>query len=438
MRRFVTTSIALIGIVLASISLTPLLAQAATTALIMGGSGQGDPTGFTNYIPHVASYYIAPNSTCQPDSCRLVPVSTPGGVIPPFIGNLTYDLSVAEGVLDLRAALDSQLADHPGEPVVIFGYSQSADIVTQTMRNLAADPATAPPTDQVSFVVIGNTNRPNGGILARAPGVHVPVLELTFDGATPTDTGYQSTDIAFQYDPIADFPQYPINLLADLNSIFAYFTAHGGYPNPYGPGSFGIPLFATTLPNGYTEDELHAAMNDPANRQTYGDTTYITIAPKYLPILQPLVDIGLLTGTSGLINPIVDLVQPTLKTLIDLGYDRTIPYGQPTTFGLLPKLDPAKVMNDLAAAVDKGVRDAVADFSPGAATAPGLKTLRAKPHRTASPAAVGKSAKPAPAHVDRSSMPRSTFESSMSPTMALGSDTARPAQKKVDMRSARL
>ena len=79
------TSMAYDRIVLAPIGLTPLLAQAATTALIMGGSGQGDPTGFTDYIPHVASYYIAPNSTCQPDSCRLVPVSTPGGVIPPFI-----------------------------------------------------------------------------------------------------------------------------------------------------------------------------------------------------------------------------------------------------------------------------------------------------------------------------------------------------------------
>ena len=140
MRRLVMTIVALVGAIVAPTTLTPLPAQAATTALIMGGSGQGDPAGFTDYIPHVASYYIAPNSTCQPGSCRLVPVVTPGGVIPPFIGNLTYDLSVAEGLLDLRAALDSQLADHPGDPVVIFGYSQSADIVTQTLRKLRRRP----------------------------------------------------------------------------------------------------------------------------------------------------------------------------------------------------------------------------------------------------------------------------------------------------------
>ena len=235
----------------------------------------------------------------------------------------------------------------------------------------------------------------------------------TADGATPTDTGYQTTDIAFQYDPIADFPQYPINLLADLNSVFAYFTAHGGYPNPYGPGAFGVPLFATTLPNGYTEDELHAAMNDPANRQTYGDTTYITIAPKYLPILQPLVDVGLLTGTSALINPVVDLVQPTLKTIIELGYDRTIPYGQPTTFAVLPTIDPSAVASDLAVAVDKGVHDALADLGATLAApagkahsqAPGLTATKPTPPRVAGVAAAAKPSKPSkPSTVSTSSV----------------------------------
>ncbi|MCV7225754.1 PE-PPE domain-containing protein [Mycolicibacterium komossense] len=417
MRRTLVVSMALIGVALAPITVTPTLARAATTALIMGGSGLGDPTAFTNYIPNVADYYIAPNSTCQPDSCHLVPVVTPGGVIPPFIGNLTFDPSVAEGVDDLSTALQGQLAGQPDDQVVIFGYSQSGDIIAKTLRNFTADPTTAPPTDQVSFVVIGNTNRPNGGILARAPGLYVPILNLTFDGAAPTDTGYHTTDIAFRYDPIADFPQYPLNLLADLNSVFAFFTAHGGYPNPYGPGSFGLPLFATTLPDGYTADELRELMADPANRQTYGDTTFITIAPKYLPILQPLVDIGLLTGTSALINPVVDLVQPALTTLIELGYDRTVPYGQPTPFGLIPNVDPGKVASDLAAAVDKGVHDAVADLSAGTATpavkvrnpaaAPGLKAARTTSSRVSSRvsspgAAANGAAKPAVTHADGS------------------------------------
>ncbi|CAN5186389.1 hypothetical protein BH09ACT8_BH09ACT8_11690 [soil metagenome] len=405
MRRFVMTTVALIGAVLAPVSLTPLLAQAATTALIMGGSGQGDPTVLRSYVPNVENYYISPNSTCQPNVCALVPVVYPGGVIPPFIGTTPYDLSVAEGVLNLRTALDSQLSDHPDDPVVIFGYSQSANVVAKTLREFAADPTSAPSTDQVSFVVIGDPNRPNGGLLARMPVAQIPILNIGADGAMPTDTGYHATDIAFRYDPIADFPQYPLNLLADLNSVFGFFTAHMGYPNPYQTYAADLPIFATTLPNGYTEDELHAAMNDPANRQTYGDTTYITIAPKYLPILQPLVDIGLLTGTSALINPVVDLVQPTFTALIELGYDRTIPYGQPTTFGLFPKLDPVEVASDLADAVGKGVHDALADVGIGAVTpaaevpshtaVPGLKAAKVKSHRTATPAAaVITSAKP--------------------------------------------
>ena len=102
-------------------------------------------------------------------------------------------------------------------------------------------------------------------------------------------------------------------------------------------------------------------MNDPSNRQTYGDTTYITIPAINLPLLQPLLDIGTDTGTSWLIKPIVDLIQPTLRVLIDLGYNRTIPYGQPTPAGLFPDIDPSTLAANLAAAVSQGIDDALAD-----------------------------------------------------------------------------
>jgi hypothetical protein len=351
-------------------TLTAAVTWGATAALIMGGSGLGDPTVITdaglrvpipNYIPNVVNYYIAPNSTCEPTTCRLVPVVTPEGLLPPLIGNTTFDPSVAEGVEDLETALQDQLTNHPEEQVVVFGYSQSGDIITKTLRNFADDPTTAPPKAQVSFVVIGNTNRPNGGILARFPGLYIPVLNVTLDGAAPTDTGYKTTDIAFEYDPVADFPQYPINLLADLNALIGFIDVHATYPNPYLPLPAGIPFFPTDLPNGYTPAELQQAMNDPQNRQTYGDTTYITIPTKTLPILDPFLDIGTLTGTRFLIEPVVDLIQPTLRVLIDLGYDRTVPFGQPTPAGLFPKIDPSELKADLDAAVRQGIHDALAD-----------------------------------------------------------------------------
>jgi DNA transposition AAA+ family ATPase len=73
------TTMALIGVAFAPITLTPVSAHASTTALIMGGSGLGDPTELPNYIPNVENYYIAPNSTCQPATCELVSVVYPGG-----------------------------------------------------------------------------------------------------------------------------------------------------------------------------------------------------------------------------------------------------------------------------------------------------------------------------------------------------------------------
>jgi PE-PPE domain len=372
-RSGVVLTLALVAVVVIVITSTSSFAVtlAATTALIMGGSGIGNPTVLTdaginvpipNYIPNVETYYIAPNSTCDVATCQLVPVVTPEGLLPPLIGSITFDPSVAEGVVDLQTALQSQLTNHPGEPVVIFGYSQSSDISTIVKRSLASDPM-APPRDQVSFVLIGNTNRPNGGIFARFPGLYIPILNITFNGPTPTDTGYKTTDIAFQYDPVADFPRYPINILADLNAVAGFLGVHATYPNPYLPIPPGVPFFPTGLPGGYTPAELQQLMNDPANRQTYGDTTYITIPANNLPLLQPLLDIGAATGLSALTTPIVDLIQPALRVLIELGYDRTIPYGQPTPAGLFPTIDPTKLATDLATAVGQGIQAALTDLA---------------------------------------------------------------------------
>lgn len=373
-RSGVVLALAQVAVVVVVITSTSSIAVtlAATTALIMGGSGIGNPTVLTdagidvpipNYIPNVENYYIAPNSTCDVATCQLVPVITPEGLLPPLIGSITFDPSVAEGVVDLHTALQSQLTNHPGQSVVIFGYSQSSDISTIVKADLAGDP-TAPPPSQVSFVLVGNTNRPNGGLFTRFPGLYIPILNITFNGPpTPTDTGYKTTDIAFQYDPVADFPEYPIDVLADLNALAGFLGVHATYPNPYLPIPPGVPFFPTGLPDGYTPAELQQLMNDPANRQTYGDTTYITIPANNLPLLQPLVDIGTDTGFSALTTPIVDLIQPALRVLIELGYDRTIPYGQPTPAGLFPTIDPTKFATNLAAAIGQGIQAALTDLA---------------------------------------------------------------------------
>ena len=49
---------------------------------------------------------------------------------------------------------------------------------------------------------------------------------------------------------------------------------------------------------------------------------------------------------------VADLIEPALRVIIEeTGYDRTIPYGQPTPFRLFPVVDPIKLAVDVLAAI---------------------------------------------------------------------------------------
>ncbi|HZQ30920.1 MAG TPA: PE-PPE domain-containing protein [Mycobacterium sp.] len=356
----------LVGALLAaftwSMSTTAILTS-APVALIMGGTGTPDPDQQPGYIPNVQTYYIDQFSSCTfAAACDPISVHTPEQFWPVFGGPsaLTFDQSVAQGVIDLDGVLHTEMnsADPPSK-IVIFGYSQSGTITTLELRNLQANPATAPPAGQLEAVIIGDPNRPNGGILARAPGLVIPILGVTFSGPIPTDTGYRVTDISFQYDGISDTPQYPIDLLADLNALAGYVYEHSSYPsnNPY----------------GYTPDQLIAAMNDPANQEQYNaNTLFVTIPAKNLPVLQPIRDLATSIGVGFLATPILDLLQPTLRTLVELGYDRTIPYGQPTTIGLIPLVNPVtlglSLVGSAFAGVGAALNDVVGELAPAATT----------------------------------------------------------------------
>ena len=73
--------------------------------------------------------------------------------------------------------------------------------------------------------------------------------------STPTDTEYEIVDIAREYDPVADFPRNPFNLLARANAIAALHYVHMSY------------------------DEVD--LDDPANIVwTEGNTTYVSSRPE--------------------------------------------------------------------------------------------------------------------------------------------------------------
>ena len=256
----------------------------------------------------------------------------------PILGQWTYEASQQQGVHNIDNAIAEVLPTlGPGETAVAFGYSQSSNVMVREMRALQSQPGGAPATEQLEFFLMANPNRPNGGILQRFSGFYVPFVDIRLDGSTPTDTPYQTTDISWQYDGAADFPTYPLNLLAVLNSFLA---PHGNYYPADADGPRAFP------------------------DSTVGNITYITLKTPHLPLLTPLYYLGFP-------EPLLDLVEPALTVMVDWGYDRSISPGTPTTARLIPRINPITAAVDLVQAVGQGVHNFVDDLRPSeAATKP--------------------------------------------------------------------
>jgi hypothetical protein len=130
------------------------------------------------------------------------------------------------------------------------------------------------------------------------------------------------------------------------------------------------------LPGRYTPEQFEDMITHPekfpglVSRQTDGDTTYITVTPKDLPLFGPIRHAASTTHTTALVTPILDLIQPATR-LIDLGYDRTVPYGQPTPAGLFPAINPIRLAVDLGAAAGQGLAQALNDLGIGVRRGPG-------------------------------------------------------------------
>ncbi|QEN14929.1 PE-PPE domain-containing protein [Mycolicibacterium sp. ELW1] len=369
----------LAAIVLAVTSTITSAVSLAAVALIVPGTGTPDPSVpplGTNYMQNAVNYYIQPLDPACATVCTPEPVPYTAQFWPfPFAGwgglnGAKWNVSVASGVQSLNDQIDAANTADPGGDVVIFGYSQGATVSNIVKRQLAdANGGVIP--DRYSFVLIGDPQRPNGGLFERLAWLGtVPVLDATFGQPAPTDTtvlpAVNTTDIAFQYDGVADFPANPLNLLADLNALAGFWYIHGNYLSPRGTQP------STELPYGYTIPELEQAIDcsqSPKNCQTYNDTLYITIPAKTLPIMQPLLDIGAATGTTAIIKPFVDLISPVTRVLIETGYDRSN-YGQPTPFTIFTPINPVKLSVDLAKAAVQGIHDALGDLGVAVPAAP--------------------------------------------------------------------
>ncbi|BBZ42617.1 PE family protein [Mycobacterium conspicuum] len=318
----------------------PML-QGTTFGLIMGGSGLPIPppeyvTAVLNYVNH--GFNVLPQNAN--------PLFTPEGYYPLILKSLPLTPSISQGLQILDSAIKTTLAANPGDSVAILGYSQSADISSLEMINLAnplLNP-NPPSADQLSFTLLGNQMNPNGGFFARFPGfgghpLQFPALGLTLYGATPSDTIYPTNIYTLEYDGWADFPRYPLNLLSDLNAELGIAFVHGQYPS----------LDPSALPPGY---ELVTLPTSPGYN---GVTNYYMITtPNGLPLLEPL---RLIPGIG---NPLADLLQPDLTMLVNLGYGdphygySTAPADVQTYFGLFPHYNKALLAQDLILGAHQG------------------------------------------------------------------------------------
>ena len=284
-------------------------------------------------------------------------------------GTLFYDQSQAEGLAAIDAAIYAAIeAGDPAPPVVVVGYSASAGAVTKELRVLQSRRAAglaAPDPADLSFILFGNPNRPNGGILNRLAGLYIPPpLGVTFDGPTPA-TDYQTLDVSWEYDPVSDFPNQPFNILADLNAFVAFATRHSFY--------YDVDLTDT---DSYVADV------------TVGNTRYVTLRREHLPLLEPLYKF------LPVLAPVFDAVEPVLKYMVDLAYDRTVgpAVSTPLVWGP-PRRDPAAVIDGFVSALH-GSRSPVPPPVDRAIAPEPPKVLRGADSSATSPARVQRSQAP--------------------------------------------
>ena len=242
--------------------------------------------------------------------------------------DLTWDQSIQAGVADLETAMTK----YGNDDLVIYGYSQGAAVASLEMRKLAEQYPAGTTAPDIDFVLGGDGNLPNGGFLARFPGLYIPILDISFNGPEPTGTQFDTVVIIRQYEAYDDFPLYPLNLLADVNALLGFFYVHL-YP-------FDVSLADDT--------SAQAVSTDPT-----GKTSYYFFETKDLPLFGPL-------RSLGVPEPMIDVVEPFVRVLVELGYDRSIPPWEPTPARLIPTLDPAKVTADLVNAIGEGINNALA------------------------------------------------------------------------------
>jgi len=190
-----------------------------------------------------------------------------------------------------------------------------------------------------ALILVRNPLRPNGGIMAR----FAPVLNLVgVDTSLPNDgraglnenaggtirLNTATLDLAWAYDPVADFP-VTLNPFAVTNSLFAGVPTNllGGVSLT---GLIEVGPDGTVSPTTTSDLGLNvASVLGIVNRITgvagidTGKAFYGTLRPNDLPLLEPLrLPTRLLNQVFGwnVATPLADALQPALTIAVNTGY----------------------------------------------------------------------------------------------------------------------
>jgi hypothetical protein len=368
-RSLMATILAVLGAIVLAVAWTATTAvQLAATALIMGGTDhplstpEDDPVTYINpYMDNAVEGFINPASGV-PTGTGLDPIFDVGetdnryAVITPeqffpVSGSMTFGDSVEAGLENVNGCVrgdgcvyneDGALVPDapedppvPGEEMVVFGYSQSAVIASLLKRDLIENPDDTPA--DLSMFLLANAMRPNGGILAMGPtGLTIPILGVTFYGATPTNSCeseagcIETVDLAAQYDIFGgDSPASYTNVVAIVNAALGYYYLHGD------------------LQNGNFDNALYQG--------SYGDTDYYIVATERLPLLLPFEPI--------VPSPILTMLDAPIRAMVEGAYARDVNPGVATKASLLPFRNPIATIVNIIKAIPVGIDDGLAEFT---------------------------------------------------------------------------
>jgi hypothetical protein len=320
-------------------SIPPLIVpQNGSVALIVGGTTFPLPNA--RYVSSIMTNFLN-NPTLSPLSGALgQSIYTPEQLWPatPQLGNLTLGQSVAQGVQLLNTAINTELS--AGNKVIVYGTSQGALVATNEIRTFMA--MTNPPDpSKLSFFLTGDLGTPNGGLFERFTGLYIPFWDVLLNGATPPNSPYPTVIFTNQYDVAADFPQYVLNPVSDLNAVVGFLLTHGTHDY--------VDLTPTQVAN---------AVQLPTSPGYTGATTYYELPTQNLPLVTPLR--LLLPQPYG--NALADLLQPDLRVLVDMGYGSGEYANIPTPASLFELPDPFTIVPDLAHGAVQGPQAALVDL----------------------------------------------------------------------------